>query len=220
MPSITVSAPAGDRRLCSIEALRAELGIADDDTRFTPWLESECTAASDRVAEACGIAPDDDGDAPATLAAEVAVITFCAAEIPNSNMLELPWRYPARVTGITVGGQLLDPNLYRAQSKSGLVSRVDASGRPVCWSRAETAVTVQSGWSADAVPTVLQDAVKRLVRLRWEGRGRDLALKAKEVEGVGREEYWVGGSSAPNSAVPADVVSALQAAGLIVPVVI
>ncbi|MBP2302526.1 hypothetical protein [Azospirillum picis] len=215
MAITTVTAPAADRRLCSIADLKAELGIDANDTLFDVWLSTECLSASDRVAEACGVAADDDGEAPATFVQEIAAITFGAADIPNGNVLELPWRFPARVTSVTVAGQMLAPALYRPQPKAGLISRVDACGRPACWARAETSVAVVSGWEPGKVPTVLQDAVKRLVRLRWEAKDRDQLVKAEETDGVGRTEYWVGGTSANGSALPADVLASLQAAGYV-----
>lgn len=215
MPTIVVTSPATDRRLCALDALKAELGIDPDDTLFDAWLEAEALSASDRVAEACRIAGDDAGDAPATFAAEVAVVTIGVDETPNGNVLELPWRYPVRVTAVTVGGVALDAALYRGQPKSGLLSRLAPGGRAGCWERQEIAVTIASGWAAGKMPTVLQDAVKRLVRLRWEAKDRDLAVKAEETEGVGRTEYWVGSMAVSGSALPVDVLDSLYAAGLV-----
>jgi hypothetical protein len=215
MPAIVVATPSADRRICALAALKAELGIDSGDTAFDSWLEAECLSASDRVAEACRVAGDDAGDAPATFAEEVAVVTFSPDETPNGNVLELPWRYPARVTAITIGGVALDGALYRGQPKAGLLSRMDAGGRAGCWERQEIAVTIASGWTAEKMPTVLQDAVKRLVRLRWEAKDRDLAVKAEETDGVGRTEYWVGSMAAAGSALPTDVLDSLYAAGLV-----
>lgn len=215
MPTIVVTAPAASRRLCALSVLKAEIAIDVDDTTFNDWLETEALSASDRVAEACRLAGDDAGDAPATFAEEVAVITFGPDEIPNGNALELPWRYPARVTAVAVGGVVLDPALYRAQPKAGLLFRLDSCGRPGRWEQSVTTVTMSSGWAADKVPTVLQDAVKRLVRMRWEAKDRDLAVKAEETDGVGRTEYWVGSMAASGSALPGDVLDSLYAAGLV-----
>lgn len=215
MPTIVVTSPATDRRLCALDAIKAELGIDAGDTLPDAWLEAEALSASDRIAEACRIAGDDAGDAPATFVAEVAVVTFAADETPNSNVLELPWRYPARVTAVTIGGEALDSALYRGQPKSGLLSRLASGGRAGCWERKEIAVTISSGWAVDKMPTVLQDAVKRLVRLRWESRDRELTVKAEETNGTGRTEYWVGSMAAAGSALPIDVLDSLYAAGLV-----
>ncbi|KAA0576681.1 hypothetical protein [Azospirillum sp. Sh1] len=215
MPTIVVTSPATDRRLCALDALKAELGIDAGDTLSDAWLEAEALSASDRVAEACRIAGDDAGDAPATFVAEVAVVTFGADETPNGNVLELPWRYPARVTAVAIGGEALDSAFYRGQPKSGLLSRLVSGGRAGGWEREEIAVTIASGWAVDKMPTVLQDAVKRLVRLRWEAKDRDLTVKAEQTEGAGRTEYWVGSMAASGSAMPPDVLDALYAAGLV-----
>jgi len=215
MPSIVVASLAPDRRLCALATLKAELGIDIADTAFDSWLAAECLSASDRVAEACRVAGDDAGDAPATFIEEVAVVTFSPDETPNGGMLGLPWRYPVRVTAVTIGGAVLDGALYRGQPKAGLLSRLDSSGCAGCWERQEIAVTIASGWVAEKVPTVLQDAVKRLVRLRWEAKDRDLAVKAEQTEGTGRTEYWVGSMAASGSAMPADVLDSLYAAGLV-----
>lgn len=219
MPTVTVPSPVIDRRLCARDALKIELGIAADDTTFDDWLDAECLSASDRLAEACRVVGDAAGTAPPTFAEETAVITFAADEVRGEDVLFLPWRQPATVTAVMVAGTVLDPSLYRASPKSGLVERLTASGRRACWSGAVTAVTVRSGWPADKVPTVLQDGVKKLVRLRWEAKDRDLAVKAEETADVGRTEYWVGGMGAGGSAIPADLLSALQAARLVNPTI-
>ncbi|WP_372397098.1 hypothetical protein ABMY26_23805 [Azospirillum sp. HJ39] len=215
MPTVAVAVPAADRRLCAIPALKAELGIAESDNQFDGWLRAEALSASDRVAEACRVVGDDAGDAPATFAEEVAVVTFSPDEARNVAVLELPWRYPARVTSVTVGGAALGGALYRGQPKSGLLSRTDSAGRSICWEQQETVVTIASGWSVDKMPTALQDAVKRLVRLRWEAKDRDLTVKAEQTEGAGRTEYWVGSMAASGSALPPDILDALYAAGLV-----
>lgn len=209
MPTVIVATPAGERRLCSIAALKTELGIDEGDTLFDGWLETEALSASDRVAEACGVAGDDTGDAPPTFAEEVGVITFDPAEAGGDTLI-LPWRQPARVTAVTVGGVALDPALYRAEPKAALLIR--QNGR---WGGAPVAVTVKSGWVADKMPTALQDAVKRLVRQRWEAKDRELAVKVEQTEGAGRTEYWVGSMGASGSALPADVLAALQAGGFV-----
>ncbi|MBP2229660.1 hypothetical protein J2847_002959 [Azospirillum agricola] len=213
MPIITVAVPASDRLLCSIGALKTELGIAADNDQFNDWLTSEALSASDRVADACGVAGDDAGDAPATFAEEEAVVTFGRDEARGADALLLPWRFPARVTALSVDGVVQDSALYRADPKSGLVERLSASGRVTNWQGASVAITVKSGWPAAKVPTALQDAVKRLVRLRWEAKDRELAVKAEEDDEVGRTEYWVGGMGAGGSALPADILAALRAGG-------
>ncbi|WP_376959660.1 hypothetical protein ABNQ39_07055 [Azospirillum sp. A26] len=213
MSIVTVAIPAPDRRLCSTAALKIELGIGDDDTLFDAWLEAEVLSASDLVAAACGVRGDDDGDVPPTFREEVAIITFSFDEAGAADALFLPWRWPARVTAVSVGGETLAPSSYRAMGRAGLIERLSAAGCVVPWRRAAAVVTISSGWALDKVPTELQDAVKRLVRLRWESKDRELAVKAEETDGTGRTEYWVGGMGAGGSALPADVLAALKAGG-------
>ncbi|BAI71474.1 hypothetical protein AZL_020390 [Azospirillum sp. B510] len=215
MPIVTVTTPAADRRLCSTGALKTELGIDADDTLFDAWLEAEALSASDLVAAACGVRGDDAGDAPPTFREEIAIVTFSVDEAGGAEALFLPWRRPARVSVVSVSGSTLDPASYRAMSKAGLIERLSAAGCVVPWRRSAAAVTISSGWALGKVPTELQDAVKRLVRLRWESRDRDLAVKAEETDGTGRTEYWVGSMGAGGSALPADVLAALRAGGFV-----
>lgn len=215
MPAVTVPVPASDRRLCSVEAAKVELGIGSDDTAFDDWLSSEILSASDLVAAACGVEGDDAGDAPATFIQEVATISFAIDEIPDQGELRLPWRHPSRVEEIVVGGVTLDPSLYQDDPKAGLVERRTPAGRLGCWSKAVTVVTVRSGWAADKVPTAAQNAVKRLVRLRWEAKDRNLMIKAEETADVGRTEFWVGSTAAIGSALPDDMLNGLNEAGLV-----
>lgn len=215
MPIVTVTTSASDRRLCSIAALKAELGIDDAETVFDPWLEAEALSASDLVAAACGVVGDDNGDAPPTFREEVASITFGVDEADGAEALFLPWRRPARVTAVSLGGDALDASAYRAMGRAGLLERLSAAGCVIPWRRATAVITISSGWSADKVPTELQEAVKRLVRLRWEAKDRDLAVKAEETDGTGRTEYWVGGMGAGGSSLPAEVLAALKAGGFV-----
>ncbi len=196
MPIVTVANPAADRRLCSIAALKTELGIDANDTQFDGWLEAESLSASDLVAITCGVAGDDAGDAPATFAEEVAIITFAAAEAEDTHDLLLPWRHPTRVTAVSVGGETLDPSLYWADPKAALVKRLSESGRSIPWRRCATAITVKSGWAAGKVPTPIQDAVKRLVRLRWEAKDRDSHGEGRRNRRHGAHRvvgWWHGG---------------------------
>lgn len=214
MPTLIVANPAADRRLITVDAAKTSLGISGD--AHDAWLLAEILTASDAVADACGIAGDSDGDAPATFLEEEAVVTFAAGELPHGvRPLRLPWRYPARVKAVSVGGVTAALAGYRAEPKGAMLYRLNAGGGAVTWDRAELAVTIRSGWPLNRMHTAVADAVTRLVRLRWESKDRDLAVKAEETASAWRKEYWVGSMGKGGSALPDDVRGALYAAGLV-----
>ncbi|WP_188263161.1 hypothetical protein [Azospirillum tabaci] len=209
MPKLIVAHAVADRSLVDLSRVKSELGITgpEQDELLRAWIKDD----SDAVCEACGVAPDQKGRR--TFLAEEVSINFSAAEAA-SGALVLPWRLPFDQDSlvVSIAGTDIVAGAYTMDAGAGLLN-IDGFGR---WGVAVT-VTGTVGWELQEVPAVLRNAVARLARLRWATKRRDPTLKAKEVEGVGREEYWIGGTGPNGSSIPADVLRALQDAGLAAP---
>lgn len=211
MPALTVAAPVTDRSLVTVARVRAELGITEADLStevLTDWIRDD----SDAVCAACGAAADQKRRR--TFLAEAVTIVYSPAEARAARRLVLPWRpaLDATTVAVTVGGTVLEAGTWDLDPDALLLARRGGG----CWGDG-VAITGTAGWNPPDVPASLRQAVLRLVRLRWEGMGRDLTLKAISTEGAVREEYWIGGTGPGGSGIPADIMAALRAEGLVAP---
>ncbi|QCG92313.1 hypothetical protein [Azospirillum sp. TSH100] len=217
MPALTVTAPVADRSLVTVARVRAELGITEADLStevLTDWIRDD----SDAVCAACGAAADQKRRR--TFLEEAVTITFSPLEVRTARRLVLPWRpaLDAFTVDVRVGGVLLDAEAWHLDPAALLLSRRDGCswGGGGGWND-DVVITGTAGWVPDEVPASLRQGVLRLVRLRWEGKGRDLTLKAISTEGAVREEFWIGGTGPGGSGIPADIMAALRAEGLVAP---
>ncbi|AWK90352.1 hypothetical protein [Azospirillum thermophilum] len=213
MPTLTVAAPVGDRSLVDAARVRAELGVTPADLSdevLAGWIRDD----SDLVCGACRVAADQRRRR--TFLEEAVTIAYTAAEAAAVRQLILPWRPgldPATLV-VAVDGVPLDPAAYTLDSDALLLARVDRQS----WGGAVT-IAGTAGWVMADVPAALRSAVIRLVRLRHEAAGRDLALKALSIEGSTREEYWIGGTGPGGSGIPADIMAGLRSENLVCPVI-
>ncbi|WP_188263180.1 hypothetical protein [Azospirillum tabaci] len=212
MPKLIVSNPVPDRSLVDLSRVKTELGITgtERDDLLRDWIRDD----SDLVCEVCGVAPDQKGRR--TFLSEAVTIVYDAApglRGIHRAPLFLPWRLPldSETLTVSIDGTQVDESTYRFDAGAGLLERSGGG----CWGGCSVTITASAGWAQADVPVALRTAVIRLVRLRWETKGRDLALKAKTVEGVGREEYWVGGTGPNGHLIPAYIMSSLIAANLV-----
>lgn len=223
MPTLTVIAPVADRSLVSVARTRAELRISDADLStdvLADWIRDD----SDAVCAACGAAADQKRRR--TFLAESLAIAYSPSEAGAARRLILPWRpgLDAATLAVRVDGVLLAADAWDLDPGALLLTRRDGgawgggAGGGGAWGGA-VGISGTAGWAPGDVPASLRQAVLRLVRLRWEGMGRDLTLKAVSAEGSIREEYWVGGIGAGGSGIPADIMAALRSEGLVAPAV-
>lgn len=215
MPVLTVASAVADRSLVALSALKTELGITgtDYDTKLTAWGK----AASDVVSSVCGIAADQEGRR--TLLTEALSIAYRASEVPSPcghvAPLLLPWRLPLTVSAVTVDGTALTvADDIEVEPMAGLLWRLDSDGERTRWERGRIVITASAGWSQANVPEAARQAVIRYCRERYDGDGRNSLLKSERAEDVGEFSYWIGPTS-KGDALPADVVDALRAAGLV-----
>lgn len=118
-------------------------------------------------------------------------------------------RYPvASISSVTRDDVLVDGAEYRVIEESGLLYRLTADGYPSKWN-AGKAISVESvagyklpGEAGRNLPAVIEAACVELVSSFWTARGRDPLIRAEDVPGVGRVEYWVGSVGATGSLPP------------------
>lgn len=198
----SVTIPAASDDLATLARVKTELGIGDtsQDTALALWL----TEASARVAAWSLAETDQDGHQ--TLAAVTATATWLAGEAPDSPMLYLPWRPPVAVSAVTVDGVALSASGYRVSPMGCVLTRV-IDGAIACWEPAETVVTFTGGVAVGAQPDLIR-AVVEVVRRQYHAATRDPSLKAYEIDGVIRREFWVqSGGPGTQPILPADLAA-------------
>lgn len=195
--------PAADRNLLAIEDLRSAAGLDADDSSQDPALSKLGLRVSDLIAQECSVAPA--GIAPPTLKQETVAQTFrlsCAV-----SMLLLARRFVASVTSVAVNGEAVDASAFELDAGAGLLRRV-CNGRFGLWQPATIVVTYVAGFQA--VPNDLALAAATAVQEQWSAVNRDPLLKRDRVEGVGEQEFWVGGIGAKESAFSSTVQAMLD----------
>lgn len=203
MPTWSVTVPAAGDDLVSLARVEAELGSSDaaQSAMLALWI----TEASLRVASWC--LAEHDATGKATLAAVTAAATWSEDEVPDSPLLHLPWRPPVTVTAVTVDGVALPSSGYRVSPMGCVVARV-IDGAIACWEPAPVTVTFQGGVTIGTQPDLVR-AVVELVRRQYHASTRDPALKAYEITGVVRREFWVGSVGGDGDIIPSDLSASI-----------
>lgn len=192
---LTVITPATTTALTTLAAVKADLaesGVADDG-----WLEDAIRRASATVCRFCNRA----------FALETVRETI---RLPTPTDALTLARWPlVSIVSITEAGKPLAGTGYEAERDAGTVYRLTGSDTRRPWPAGKIVVEYQAGYAlpGDPVRTLPEDierAVILLVRHQWHARGCDPLVKAEEVDGVGRVEYWFGGGT-KGSALPVEV---------------
>jgi hypothetical protein len=206
--TFTVTVPAVDPSLLTIEQLREAAGLASGDTSRDTELEQLGLRVSADIANACKIA--SDGLNPPTLRSETITETFwmpvCFDEVFLSR------RFISSVTTVTEHETVLLAADFIVDREAGMLNRV-SSGRPWHWYYGAISVVYVAGFTT--VPADLVGAALDLTRLRLSADDRDPLVKGETIEVpdvlTQRRDYWVGavpGSSA--GPVPSDILAKLS----------
>jgi hypothetical protein len=117
-------------------------------------------------------------------------------------------RWPVvSVSSVTENGNaLVEDTDFRINAKNGQLVRLTVDGYPRPWPAWPLAVTYQGGFAT--IPVDVADAVIRMVKARWDGRGRDPFLMERNIPGVIEQRWWV--SSGPTGNMPPDVTDLLD----------
>lgn len=193
----TVVTPADDRALVTLDDLREQLRIKPNDTATDAWLTKVIGRSSRQAERYCnrvfvpqgysdtfrGGGSADDGEPLILSQAPIDPTTFT----------------------ITLDAAALVAADYGLDQYAGLVYRLTD---PMRWT-STTSLVVAYTAGYDPIPDDVQQAVLDLCTMENSGRGRDPMMRAQEVPGIGRTEFWVGGL--PGGAlIPQDIASLLN----------
>lgn len=186
---LTVTTPAADRSLLTIEELRDAVNVSDSD------LDSRLATLGARVAASlakmCGM--DAIGTTPPTFRLETLTEVFRDVCAPHLWLARSP---VVSVASVVTAGSTVDAENYEIDGRRLYSLSSDAR---VWWSGAKITVVYDAGWAE--VPDDLKTAAAKMARLLWaeDGPGgrADPNLKRVRVEGMGEREWWVGGKDDP-----------------------
>lgn len=193
----TVSIPAADRALLTIEQLRAAAGVTGTDQDAV--LLALGLRIADEIADHCRV--PSDGVHPPTLLRETLVETIRLT--CGTQPLVLARRWLGEVS-VTVDGVAVDAADLEADAPAGLLYRLQ-DDRRTAWAPGKIVVTYQAGFSE--APSALVGAAEQLVRLQRSQASRDPLARSERVRTEGVEEiqtdFWVG--PVDGQAIPSDV---------------
>jgi hypothetical protein len=190
----TVTVPAIDRKLVSLDDLREQLRVKPNDTANDSWLSKVINRTSRQAERYCNRIFVPQGYAE----------TFVGTSTNASEPLILS-QAPIDPTSlvVTLDGTVLDARAYTLDEFAGLLYRFTAG-----WS-ISTSLVVAYTAGFDPIPPDVEQAVLDLCVMENSGRGRDPMLRASESPGLGRQEFWVGGL--PGSpAIPQEIAASLD----------
>lgn len=172
IPTITV--PTTARLLVTIADIKEELGISDgaSDSKLFRWAE----ATSLRFAGICN----------RTFFAQTVSEAFYG--VCGASSLPLTHLPIISVTSITQDGTVLTTDDYLRYDDAGMIYRM-SSGVRTCWYAQLVTVVYRAGY--DPIPADVSDAALSIMRHKFATDGRDPMLRSFQIEGVGREDYWV-----------------------------
>lgn len=193
----TVVTAAGTYDLTTLAIVKDELNITDGVSNTI--LQRYLTSASAAASQYCN----------RVFPAETIKDEFWAQHDPSPRVvssrveaLQLS-RWPiASVTSVTENAvALVDGTDFRIDYPGGQLIRLDTNGYPRHWPVYPIAVVYVGGFAS--IPTDIADAVIRMVRARWNGRGRDPMTRQISIPGVLEQQFWVptgadGGNMSPD----------------------
>jgi hypothetical protein len=193
----TVVTPATDRTVVTLDDLREQLRIKPSDTANDAWLTKVIARCSRQAERYCnrvfvlqGYSDTFTGNA--------------TAENGEPLILSQAPVDPATFS-ITIDDAALVSTDYGLDQYAGLVYRVTD---PTRWT-SSVSLVVQYTAGYDPIPDDVQQAVLDLCTMDNSGRGRDPMLRASELPGLGRQEYWVGGLPG-GATIPQDIAGLLN----------
>lgn len=188
----TVTTAASTYDLTTLAVVKAEMGITatTDDAVLALYISSE----SQKIAAACGVVFPRE-----TVVDTFRIDTCCTAEALGA--LPLARAPVGTITSVYESGELVPAAEYEVDANAGLLYRLTTTdGYRRAWFSEKIVVAYQGGYAT--IPGPVADACVQMVKQRYYARSKDPTLRVLDIEGVSREEYWVG---AVNDGMPADV---------------
>lgn len=184
---LNVTTPAASHDLVTLDAVKAEMGIADasDDARLTEYIHQ----ASDAVTTFCN----------RVFAQEGLMEVFRLRDRTPELILQ---RHPiVAVNGVEENGQALAPSDYQVDMRSGIVMRLRGTS-PTCFRPGMVAVAYTAGYAIpDALPFGIARATLLLVKQYAAASDRDPLIRSEAIDGAGSTEYF----SARQTGLPPEV---------------
>ncbi|CAN7295414.1 hypothetical protein LJR221_001438 [Agrobacterium tumefaciens] len=205
--SFSVTTPASNLSLLTIEQLRAAAGLADGDASRDEELNALGQSISTDIAVACNVA--DDGINPPTLLKETVSETFWVCHRPDELILSR--RFISSIASVSEAGSVLAADAYFLDRGAGLLNRAN-SGRPWTWATGQLVISYDAGFAT--VPADLVAAATDLVRIRLSSSSRDPLVKSESIEVPDVQsrklDFWVGALPGASGPVPAEILTRLS----------
>lgn len=222
---LTIVAPEASPRLTTLVRVKGELGIKDGGSDEV--LKSKIDEASSDIRAALGYAIISEG-----------VEETFWHEHRQQHGYGFGWRRDGHfaeslflrrtpvsiIASVTLDGDVIDPSEYRIDAETGILYRLDSSGYPCEWVFSKALVVAYTGGyvlpgrSGSNLPPAIEGGTVDLVSSFWFNRGRDPMVKAEDIPGVRRVDYWIGAVGDPNLLPPPVLmrISAFRRPGLAV----
>lgn len=159
---------------------KAELNIVGTDAARDALIDGHILAATGTINKACG---------RVSFGAATAEETFFHARAGRPLWLT---HWPVTViSSVTEAGEPVAAEDYEIDADRKLWRLMD--GQRASWSCGRVVVTYEGGYELpDECPPDLAGVCLELATASWSARGRDPMIKAEDVPGIGKIEYWVG----------------------------
>jgi hypothetical protein len=202
---VTVTAASDDSNLTTLERVKAELDISENDSSSDMVLNAKIAEASDDIEASLGF----------RLARETVVETFWHEQYDSTPEKFVLDRTPvSTIASVVVDGVTIDPSNYRFDQNTGELFAL-RNGCPSVWIFWQSVVvTYDGGYMLPSagkdctLPAGIQGACVGLVSSFWAAKGRDPTVKVIDVPGLMRTEFWVG-SVGEAGELPPDIVTKL-----------
>lgn len=206
---LTVLAPSNTFDLTVLATVKDELQI--DGTKSDNTLRRYITQASAAIAQYCNRVLAKQGYREAFWATRDAYPYLIPGGLDKLQLAA--WPLGAVTAVIEDEVPLVADADYRVAYDEGQLIRLDANGYPKPWPALPLQVDYTAGYDLiETLPPDIEDACIRMVKARWNARGRDPFLKARSVDIPGvrstRDEWWV--STSPVGNMPPDIADLLD----------
>lgn len=187
--TFTVTTPASNPSLLTVEELRAAVGVTDSSQDAA--LTTLGLRLSASIAKQCGVA--SDGVHPSTLLSETCREVFRPAR--HQQDLILARRPVSAITSVDENGTVLDAADYEIRRGSGILTRLSGD-RFSCFPCGKITVIYVAGVDIDAEDN-LKLAASKLAAALYSETARDPNLKRIDIPDVMEKEFWVGPKDDP-----------------------
>jgi len=174
----TITTPASETSLLTIEELRAAAGVVGGSQDAI--LQVMGRSLSEAIARDCGVAWD--GVNVPTLLSETCRQVFFPDR--GTTKLRLARRPVSEVSSLAVDETIIDEAGYRLDAASGAIWP-----RRGTWCADEITIVFKAGFAA--APPSMKLAASKLMTSLWAERQRDPSLKREDIPGVIEREWWV-----------------------------